>query len=209
MATGRLKGFGWILGLATVSPACYMVSSMVAAERARVDTVELAILRARHDIRVLETEFDTRANLAQLERWNGDVLALSAPKPEQYVASEASLTTLRPGAGGMRYAALLVPAAPPPLATQPPALIGAAAPSATAAGVSSPAGPAAAESPAPAPRATPVRVEPVGRVATAANARRATAVAPAAVAMLDQKLLSDSTLGDLAAGARAERIRFR
>ena len=111
MAIGGFKGFGWLLCFATVSPACYMVSSQVAAERGRVEAVEGAILDAKRDIRALETEFDTRANLAQLERWNGDVLSLSAPRADQYLASDAALASLRPREGGMRYASLVVPSA--------------------------------------------------------------------------------------------------
>ena len=67
-----LRG-AWSLG-------CYLVSlaGRGRAQEAR-PTVERAIASAQRDIRALETEFDTRANLAQLERWNGDTLALSAP----------------------------------------------------------------------------------------------------------------------------------
>ncbi len=177
------KGFGWILGLATVSPACYMVSSMVAAERARVEAVERAIVQARRDIRALDTEFDTRANFTQLERWNGEVLALSAPRPEQFVAGNVGLARLQLPSDEARYAGLVVPSAPATLV-------------AAVAGASEP-GAAGQETPT--------------AVASAGTAMR-TAVANGqaqAVAMIDKGLLSDTTIGDLVNGARRETVKLR
>lgn len=207
MATKRLKGFGWFVCGVLVAPPCYLVSSWVAAERARVETLERSILAARRDIRDLETEFQTRANLAQLERWNGDVLALAAPRPDQYVASEEALAQLHfapAGEGAIRPASYIVPAGYAEAQPQPvaPAV-------APAAGEPKPAGPAApADAPA---RRAPAPVA-LAAAAPATPARAIPAPKPAkpvrkaqAVAMLDNALLSDSTLGDLARGARAER----
>ena len=95
MAAFGFRGLGWFLSAVVAAPACYIVSSQVAAERARVEAIDRAIVQARKDIRMLETEFDTRASLAQLERWNGEVLALTAPRAGQYVPSEAALGALR------------------------------------------------------------------------------------------------------------------
>ncbi len=202
MAVSGFKGFGWLLGIAVVSPACYMVSSQVAAERGRVEAVEAAILDAKRDIRGLETEFDTRANLAQLERWNGDVLALSAPRPEQYLRGDAALGGLQPLQGGQSYASLVVPAATdvaqavvapvvqPAVAITMPAKV-----------------PAVLETPAAVEtaRATVRRVvaDNVAKVSSSARNR------VQAVAMVDTKLLSDSTFGDLVSGARSERGTLR
>lgn len=194
MATGKFTGFGWLLGIATVSPACYMVSSQVAAERGRVEAVERAIHEARRDIRGLETEFDTRANLAQLERWNGDVLALSAPRPEQYLSSDATLTALRPFAGGQQFASLVVPAATDPIA--PPVEAVAATASAAPAVVT-------------AALASPPAVETARATVHQAVARRVVAGQVQAVAMIEGKLLSESTFGDLVSGARAEKVALR
>ena len=44
MAVSGFKGVGWLLGIAVVSPACYMVSSQVAAERGRVEAMEGATM---------------------------------------------------------------------------------------------------------------------------------------------------------------------
>jgi hypothetical protein len=64
---------------------CYLVSLRVASERAAVETVETQIVLAQRDIRLLQTEIGTRGRLAQLERWNVKVLALSAPSADQFV----------------------------------------------------------------------------------------------------------------------------
>lgn len=217
MATKRLKGFGWFVCGVLVAPPCYLVSSWVAAERARVETLERSILSARRDIRDLETEFQTRANLAQLERWNGDVLALAAPRPDQYVASEEALAQLHfapAGEGAVRPASYIVPAGYAQNLAAPvvPAAAAAAATPAPAAAPApkTPAEPAAAPRRAPAPvalaaaaPATPARAMVTTKVA-AKPLRKAQAVA-----MLDNSLLSDTTLGDLARGARAERTAKR
>ncbi|KQN25827.1 hypothetical protein ASE86_06385 [Sphingomonas sp. Leaf33] len=198
MAVSGFKGFGWLLGIAVVSPACYMVSSQVAAERGRVEAVEMAILDARKDIRALETEFDTRANLAQLERWNGDILSLSAPRPEQYVSSDAQLAALRPVEGGHQYASLVVPAATDlALAEVKP--------------VEQPAVKLALPKVAPIQTADAAPAPLVSRptlqkaLATAATAKPRIQK----VAMIDSGLLSDATFGDLVSSARRERGTLR
>jgi hypothetical protein len=180
MAAIGFKGFGWILSLATVAPSCYLVSSAVAAERGRVEAVDRAIIQAKRDIRGLETEFGTRANLAQLEQWNGDLLALAAPRPDQYVAGEAQVASLGVGASAeLKQAALIVPA-----------------------GVPQPV-PAVAE-------AMPAAPSPAVVATAAATVKHAVSQGKAqAVAMLDRKLLSESTIGDLVSGARHEAVSLR
>jgi hypothetical protein len=64
---------------------CYLVSLRVASERAAVENVETKIVLAQRDIRLLQTEIGTRGRLAQLERWNVKVLALSAPSADQFL----------------------------------------------------------------------------------------------------------------------------
>ena len=75
----RLKGIGWLGSCAVAAIGFYLVSSQVAAERKKLEQIDRQIVSAERDIRALETEFDVRANLAQLERWNGDTLALTPP----------------------------------------------------------------------------------------------------------------------------------
>ncbi|WP_288412860.1 hypothetical protein [uncultured Sphingomonas sp.] len=181
---------GKLVAVGVMAPAFYLVISQGAAERGRVEAVERSIVQARKDIRALETEFDTRANMAQLERWNGDVLALAAPRAEQYVGGEHQLASL-PGRteGGNVALAYVVPSAPMEMA--------AATPEPTLAEASAP-----VAAPAKASKAKPA-MKPVGAVQTAA-------VIPAkarAVAMLDRTLLSDATMADLARSARKEAAR--
>lgn len=193
MGTFGFGTLGKLVAVGVMAPAFYLVISQGAAERGRVEAVERSIVQARKDIRALETEFDTRANMAQLERWNGDVLSLAAPRAEQYVGGEHQLASL-PGRteGGNVALAYVVPSAPMEMA--------AAIPEPTLAATAVTAAPVVA--PAKAEKAKSV-VKPVGAVRTAA-------VVPAkarAVAMLDRTLLSDATMADLARSARKEAAR--
>jgi hypothetical protein len=113
MAVHGFKGLGWFLCGVVVAPACYLVNSYGAAEQAKLEATKLAIVQAQRDIRGLETEFNTRANLAQLERWNGEVLALAAPVAQQYLASETALASLGQQPADIQTAALVVPAGAP------------------------------------------------------------------------------------------------
>lgn len=226
----RLKGIGWLGSCAVAAIGFYLVSSQVAAERKKLEQIDRQIVSAERDIRALETEFDVRANLAQLERWNGDTLALTVPVAAQFVSDEAALAQLSPrqsaplmdGGPEIRTAQLLVPAAPvlptmtPVSAPAPAAPQHAAAPAPQViAAVAQP-----APRPAPLPRVIkasvttastrpaairPASLQPAAMVQTASVRSRNIR----AVAMLDKSLLSDTTLGDLMSGARTEGNRLR
>ena len=73
---------------------CYLVSLRVASERAALEAVETEIVLAQRDLRVLQTEIGTRGRLAQLERWNARVLALSAPSADQFLGGSFELARL-------------------------------------------------------------------------------------------------------------------
>ena len=73
---------------------CYLVSLRVASERAALEEVETRIVLAQRDIRLLQTEIGTRGRLAQLERWNVKVLALSAPSADQFLEGGFQLARL-------------------------------------------------------------------------------------------------------------------
>jgi hypothetical protein len=73
---------------------CYLVSLRVASERASLEDVETKIVLAQRDLRVLQTEIGTRGRLAQLERWNVKVLALSAPAADQFLSGSFELAKL-------------------------------------------------------------------------------------------------------------------
>ncbi|WP_210356691.1 MULTISPECIES: hypothetical protein [Sphingomonas] len=219
-AAYRLKGIGWFGGCVAIVLGFYLVSLQVAAERKKLEGMDRKIDAAQRDIRALETEFDTRANLAQLEKWNGETLALAAPVAGQFVSDEQALASLDAnggpaapgqGDGAIRTAALVVPSLSMPVlnapatATPAPAVVQVAAAMPKAARAVIPTAKLAAG-------ATVIKaaaVEKSARMIAKLNdaARGAAAVAkvrPQAVAMLDKKLLSDTTLGEILSNARSE-----
>ena len=207
------KSLGWFLASVAVALGFLLVPLQVAAERKKLDRTVVEIARAEREIRALETEFDTRANLAQLDKWNAEKLGLVAPSAGQFVADEAALAALEPSSPNGPQLASFKPLAPLPAADAAvvPATAAAAPVAVAVATVSLKTAPAsvpapraqAAIVPAPvSPRTKPTRAAaPVGRTAMAAVA---TPKPRAAVAMLDRALLDDSMLGDLRSGARAE-----
>ncbi len=92
-----MRGFKSVLWVGAVGGAalsCYMVSLRVATERADLAHVQRQIVDTKRDIRTLETELDTRGRLTQLEDWNSNVLALSAPTSNQFVKNGYMLAQL-------------------------------------------------------------------------------------------------------------------
>lgn len=212
MAAFGFKALGWCLCVAVVAPAFYLVTSQVAAERGRLESMERAIVKARSDIRTLETEFNTRANLAQLERWNGEVLSLAAPRAEQFVGGEAQLAQLiGRSAGEVQMANYVVPSGPVLLTAA--ALATAQAEKEAAARLAAVAPAVAVTVPAARSAATSPMVaqarSPTIRIAAVAPTPEPVRRKAQAVAMLDQTLLSEHTLGDLVRGARKEAVAKR
>lgn len=91
MSARGFKPVAWVAAVGGAALGCYMVSLNVAAERADVLQLERQIAAAKSDIRSLQTELGTRGRLSQLEQWNAEVLALSAPTTAQFVDSEVQL----------------------------------------------------------------------------------------------------------------------
>ncbi|WP_145960884.1 hypothetical protein [Sphingosinithalassobacter portus] len=186
MAGYGLKGFGWFLCGVVVAPACYMVTSQVAAERVQLEAMDRAIAQAHKDIRSLETEFNTRASMAQIERWNGDFLALASPAPDQFLSDENQLASLDATMGGeMQHASMIVPKG----GSQGRDVV---APESASAPVAT-----ASAAPTAAPRAD------------AAAASQSARGGSDQVAMLDTRLLSSSTMEDLQRRANIERLALR
>lgn len=183
------KSLVWFLAGVAVALGFLLVPLQVAAERKKLDRTASEIAHAERDIRALETEFETRASLAQLDRWNADTLRLVAPSADQFVPDEQALAAIdvrhAPGGGAVQMASF-VPAGPvaPAIAGQP---------------VAMPQAPVSVAAVAVASVHAPASVarEPV-RTAQAALVRRHD------VALLDRALLDDSIIGDLRSGARAE-----
>jgi hypothetical protein len=189
------RGFrpvAWVAAVGTAALACYMLSLQVAAERAELAGVERRIVAAQQAIRSLQTELGTRGRLQQLEQWNAEVLALSAPGAGQFLESTVSLARFDVGRGPaaveapvrMASAETATPAAP------------SAQPSIRLASVET------AQAPAPGAERPIVRrasldVAPPPALAIAAPLRSAEPRRPAS-------LLDDGTLRDLRAQARSE-----
>ena len=173
----RFRWFGWFVLCVGVILGCYLMSSRVAAERNKLSDIERSIASTQRDIRALETEFDTRANLAQLQRWNGDTLKLSAPTAAQYVRDDGQLASLGMDSG-QQTAAAVIPSAPLPSATIETI------PASVTDTVAS-----AKRKPAKAVLATVAKARPaVVRVATKPRAE---------IAMLDRRIMGGSSLGEL------------
>lgn len=189
MIAQRFRPVGWVAGVAVAACALYMISLQVAAERGRLEEVDRKISQTQREIRQLQTELGTRASLRQLERWNSEVLALSAPKAGQFLTGEASLATLdRTGLGD-------APSAPPPvmvavMTRQP--KVAAAEPSVIE----------RLTAPAPAPKPLTETDKAVQRAIAPRQAARTETDRPQRVAMLDR-----STIGDLSRVAASEKGR--
>lgn len=177
------KSFGWFLAFVAVALGFLLVPLQVAAERKKLDKTVSQIAGAHRDIRALETEFDTRANLAQLEKWNGDTLRLTAPAATQFVSDAGALASMDLQGGSTEMASLVVPSLPDGAVKPAVSAISTAAVATTRVAVAE-------------PSVTGAVAQVRDRAIESGKAQ--------AVALLDRKLMSDSTIGDLLSGARAE-----
>lgn len=210
IAVKRLQSLIWIVLVALGALGAYLVSLKVATERNELMKVQAQIVRARADIRYLETEFSARASMRQLERWNQDDFLYATPTAQQYLGGERALAHL----DGVQ------PNGPDYVA--PPVMV---------AMVETPADLPSAPQAAPAsPAASQIRsdiavireahaadnVDKIAKASAHTPAEKAKADAdvskpnPVArqaerMAMLDAKLLDDSTMGDISAKAARER----
>jgi hypothetical protein len=94
MSGSSFRSVFMVASCAGAALGCYLVSLRVASERAALEEVETEIVMAQRDIRLLQTEIGTRGRLAQLERWNVKVLALSAPSADQFLQGGFELARL-------------------------------------------------------------------------------------------------------------------
>lgn len=184
MIAQRFRALGWVAGISSAACALYLISLQVAAERAKLDDVNQRIAAAQRDMRALQTELGTRANMRQLQKWNDDVLSLSAPRAAQYLGGEHELATLEPGI-------VTTPAAPQPAQV----MLVAATPTAPKPAVEAPVRLARAEVVPPADISTPIR-----RVSYDVAPAR-----PARVATVERTMLDRGTIGDLVRTAAEER----
>ena len=199
MIARGFKPVAWVAAVGTAALGCYMLSLQVAAERAELAGVERRIVAAQQAIRTLQTELGTRGRLQQLEQWNAEVLALSAPAAGQFLESTVSLARFDAGPRAVqvdapvRMASAEAAPAPPAPSPQPAVRLASAqvpTPPARAALASGPAE-------APAVRRAALAVAAAPTPASAAPAR-------ATETRRSASLLDDGTLRDLRAQARSE-----
>ena len=199
MIARGFKPVAWVAAIGTAALGCYMLSLQVAAERAELAGIERRILATRQEIRSLHTELGTRGRLQQLEQWNAEVLALSAPAAGQFLESNVSLARFdadrqpTPVERDVRLASAEAgPSAPAPAVHAQPAVRLASAESRPVA--------TAAQAPAAAPR--PV----IRRASLEAAATPVVAAASArnAEPRRSASLLDDGTLRDLRSQSRSE-----
>lgn len=91
MIARSFRPVGWVAAVGVAALGCYMLSLRVASERADLDRLNSRIVAASQNIRSLQTELGTRGRMQQLEAWNEEVLALSAPVSGQFVEGSVSL----------------------------------------------------------------------------------------------------------------------
>ena len=115
MSARSFRSVFMVASCAGAALGCYLVSLNVASERASLEEVETKIVLAQRDIRLLQTEIGTRGRLAQLERWNVKVLALSAPSADQFLEGGFQLARLgRPEPTQAVEAPVVLASAPAP-----------------------------------------------------------------------------------------------
>jgi hypothetical protein len=203
IAVKRLQSVLWVLLVTFGALSAYLVSLRVGAERNELAKVRAQIVATRGDIRYLETEFGARAGMRQLERWNAEDFRYSAPTAAQYLNGERALASL----DGVQPNGPVYVAPPVMVAmVQTPADLPAAAQAAQAA----PASPAATQVASDIGIIRTAHASDAVEKLSAPRARDSGAASAAArkaerMAMLDAKLLDDSTLGDLSAKAARER----
>lgn len=213
MILRSFKSVGWVAGIGAAALGCYMLSLKVASERAELAAVESRIVVAQRAIRDLQTELGTRGRLQQLEHWNAEVLALSAPVAVQFVENELVLARFETqGASGagveapVRMASIEAAPQPTPHAEAPAAARRAVAPAAEQPAAAQPVvRRASLTTPAAAPAARPPRSAATRATTADAQPIRIAARQPAPVRTAS--LLDERTTRALSAAARAERGR--
>jgi hypothetical protein len=217
MIARGFKPVGWVAAVGAAALSCYMLSLRVAAERADLTSLQRRIVATQQQIRSLQTELGTRGRLQQLEQWNDQVLALSAPSSSQYLHSNVELarfsaprTSPLDSPAEVRMAS--APAAPAPAAAVP-------APQRAVADARSVAPPPPLERPmvqrasltvaapaqAPAARPAPRRVAAAEQRTTEAAQPPHARVSAAATQDRARPLLDNRTVRELGSAARAER----
>ncbi len=95
MITGsRLRQIGWMMTLVICTFAFVALTFRVNAVKSQVRLSERRIISLEQQKRILQTEFETRANQQQLANWNKVEFGYSTPKADQYLENERQLAQL-------------------------------------------------------------------------------------------------------------------
>jgi hypothetical protein len=92
--TRNFRSVTWAAAVASAALSCYLISHRVSAERNVLEEVESDIQIARQDILSLNTEFQTRSRMSQIEVWNRRDFILEAPDAGQFLEGELALASL-------------------------------------------------------------------------------------------------------------------
>lgn len=211
MAARKLQGIGLVLLVLIFAMMLYPVSLKVAATRSELAQINSRIGQARDNIRYLESELAVRASMRQLEQWNAESFGYSAPTADQYLTSERQLASLDrlPRARGANDVAPVLMAMASPVA------LPEAAPPKPQAQLASQSQPTPRSQPEPRPAsaaAKPASAKPVvlaqADIRPAVRSDAALRMAPTRrreqLKMIEDQLLSESTLAELKRSAAAE-----
>lgn len=72
---------------------CYTINLKVSSERAAVEGLRRQLVADARDMRNLQAELRTRARLPDMQRWNDNVLLMSAPVAGQFLRSPVQLAS--------------------------------------------------------------------------------------------------------------------
>jgi hypothetical protein len=191
MIAQRFRSVGWVAGVAFAAILLYIISLQVATERGRLEAIDRKIAMTKRDIRQLQTEMGTRASLRQLERWNGDVLALSSPGASQYLSGEDDISKIDRSNFGVANAP------PPPMMAA--VMVKEPAPQTTGAQVSE-----SLLSPEAKPEAKLALTDQDRQVQQALGSQKPQSLKPTALAETQSTIGRRQSLGEIAKQARAE-----
>lgn len=181
LAMKRLKNLGWLALVFMVAILLYPLSLNVAAVHSDLIAVDREILNTKREISFLQAEIRTRASLQQLEEWNELLYGYAPPTAAQFVDGEAALAGLSSD----------VPVTKPVMVAsndQPSGSIG-----------------NGGHNAAPVPSEPDIKVAQVSNAASSVQAPKAEQSRTERLARMDEKLLSDDLMRDIAAKADRER----
>ena len=93
-AQARTRRIGWLALLAVCTAMCLLLMLKVHGVKSDVVRADRQIVRLAQENSLLETEFETRANLLQLSSWNEIDFGYVAPGADQFIENQRQLATL-------------------------------------------------------------------------------------------------------------------